>query len=336
MKFLKLLGINLSLFDGGAGTGAAAGAAEGGGQAAAETSTQGETKASPESTRRGKKSGELSNVVYGKQPQAQSTAAQDAAQQSEKTDSAAGSEQEKPASAEDKRKAFRDLVNGEYKDIYTEETQRIIDRRFAESKNLEQQLSQNQPIIEALMQRYKIADGDVTKLAQAVENDDAYWSEAAEEAGMDVEQYKRLQKLQRENAALLRMQEQQKQKNFLQQQLQKWQGEADEVATQYEDFDFNTELRNPQFLSLLKSGVPVKHAYEVVHMDDIKQRVARSTAQQTQKQVVDDIRAKGSRPAENGTTSQSTFTIKSDPSKWSKKDRAEVARRVARGEKIEL
>ena len=38
---------------------------------------------------------------------------------------------------EERRKAFRDMVAGEYKDVYTEETQRIIDRRFAEFNALE-------------------------------------------------------------------------------------------------------------------------------------------------------------------------------------------------------
>ena len=107
---------------------------------------------------------------------------------------------------EDKRKAFQALVNGEYKDQYTEETQRIIDRRFRETRNLEQQVARQQPVIDMLMQRYKIADGDMGKLAAAVENDNAYWSEAAEEAGMSVEQYKQFQRLQRENAALLQAQ----------------------------------------------------------------------------------------------------------------------------------
>ena len=87
---------------------------------------------------------------------------------------------------------------------------------------------------------------------------------------------------------------------------------------------------------MLKAGVPVKLAYEVRHMDEIKAGVAQNTAKQTEKQVVESIRAKGSRPSENGTSSQSGFTVKDDVSKWSKKDRAEIAKRVARGETIKL
>lgn len=85
---------------------------------------------------------------------------------------------------------------------------------------------------------------------------------------------------------------------------------------------------------MLRAGVPVRHAYEVVHMEEIKAGVAQLTAQATEKQVVDGIRARGARPQENGTTSQSAFTVKDDVSKLSKKDRAEIARRAMMGEKI--
>ena len=104
----------------------------------------------------------------------------------------------------------------------------------------------------------------------------------------------------------------------------------------YPGFDLEKESKNPQFLSMLRAGVPVQTAYEVIHMDDIKAGVAQTTARRTEKQVVDGIRAKGSRPPENGTSSQSAFTVKDDPSKWTKQDRAEIARRVARGETIKL
>ena len=52
--------------------------------------------------------------------------------------------------------------------------------------------------------------------------------------------------------------------------------------------------------------------------------------------TVDGIRAKGARPQENGTTSQGAFIVKDDVSKLSKRDRAEIIRRAARGEHIEF
>ena len=329
MKFSDILHVTLDLFDGAAGA-AASGAGEGAG-----SGTQGETQqTSPAATRRGS-SGEYSNVKFGKQDQPAAAGGQQANPPDAGEESKKGVETTSDT-LEEKRKAFRALVDGEYKDQYTEDTQRIIDRRFRETKNLETQLSQQKPILDMLMQRYKIADGDLGKLTQAIENDNAYWSQAAEEAGMSVEQYKQFQKLQRENAQLLQAQRRSQSQQAAQQQLQKWYQEAEAMKADYPDFDLGRESQDPQFLSMLRSGVPVKLAYEVLHMDEIKSTVAQTTAQKTEKQVVEGIRAKGARPAENGTSSQSGFVVKDDPAKWTKKDRAEIVRRVQRGEQIKL
>lgn len=341
MKSENLLNIRLDLFDGGAaaggdGAGAAAPASQNGDGA------KGGSQAAPGSTRRGK-SGEFQNVLFGKQS-TPAAAGEGGGQEGQQQSSVAGSDKDKQPGVtttsdtlEARRKAFQDLVNSEeYKDIYTEETQRIINRRFRETQNLEQQVARNQPLIDMLMQRYKISDGDIGKLTAAIENDDAYWSEAAEEAGMSVEQYKQFQKLQRENAALMRDQQQRRSQQAAQQQLQKWYGEAEQVKGVYPSFDLNAEVKNQQFLSMLKSGVPMQHAYEVVHLDDIKAGVAKMQAKATERQVVDGIRAKGARPQENGTTSQSAFTVKDDVGKLTKAERAEIARRVARGEIIKF
>ena len=330
-----LLDVSLRLFDGEGGA-----AAPAAGEGAAGDGNKGGSQASPAPTRRGK-SGGFQNVLFGKQGDEPTAAGDEPGPEGKAQPSAAGKGKEGDVvttsnTLEDRRKAFQELVNGEYKDIYTEETQRIIDRRFREARNLEERAAKQQPVIDMLMQRYKIADGDLGKLAAAVENDNAYWSEAAEEMGMSVEQYKQFQRLKRENDALLRAQRMRQSQQAAQQQLQKWYSEGEQVKAVYPDFDLGAESKNPQFISMLKAGVPVQHAYEVIHMDEIKAGVAQSTARQTEKQVVDGIRAKGNRPAENGTSSQSAFTVKDDPHKWTKQDRAEVARRVARGETIKL
>lgn len=319
--------MDLRLFDGTAGAGA--GTADSGSDAGSQTSS-----ANASGPKRGG-SGEFDNVVFGKQDRVESNL------QTQKTDTSSDAGENKASDVkdtsintlEDRRKAYRKLVEGEYKDIYTEDTQRIINKRFG---GLEQKISQTKPVIDMLMERYKIADGDIQKLTAAVENDDTYWAQAADEAGMAVDQFKQMQKLRRENAALLENQRRQQNKQAAETQLQKWYAEAQTVRETYPDFDLSMETRNPQFLAMLRSGVPVRHAYEVIHMDDIKTTLAQNAAKQAEKQVVDDIRAKGVRPQENGTLSQSAFTVKDDPSKWSKKDRAEAIRRAARGETIKL
>lgn len=325
IQFLKAV---LSLFDGGA-----AGAGDGAGAAASgEGAAQGEAQQSPVSTRRGR-SGAFSNVKFGKQPAAE-------AGEAAEIGSDAGNDKAGVSTTSDtleaKRNAFRELVNGQYKDIYTEETQRIIDRRFRQTKGLEETVGKQQPIIDMLMQRYKIADGDMGKLTQAIENDNAYWSEAAEEAGMSVEQYKQFQQLQRNYEALQRQTQKAQSDQRAEQQLETWYRQADAVKASYPSFDLNAEVGNSQFMAMLRAGVPMQHAYEVCHLDDIKAGVAASQAQATEKQIVSSIRAKGARPQENGTAAQSAFVVKDDVSRLTKAERAEIARRAARGEIIEF
>ena len=69
-------------------------------------------------------------------------------------------------------------------------------------------------------------------------------------------------------------------------------------------------------------------------MDEIVTEAMSTSAAQAEKRVVENVRAKGARPAENGVAAQSGFVVKDDVSKLSRKERAEIARRAMRGETI--
>ena len=176
---------------------------------------------------------------------------QEAEQDAPETGAAGSESGEKTGEAREaeRRRAFRELVQGEYKDLYDQELQRLTGRRDKEVRGLEQQLESSRPILDMLLDRYKIGDRDLVKLAKAVENDDAYWSQAAEEAGLSVEQYKQFQRLQRQNEELLRQQRQRLGEERANAQLQKWYGEAEEVKAAYPCFDLSREVQDPQFRS---------------------------------------------------------------------------------------
>ena len=316
MHYDIYLPVSLHLFEG-------EGGGEGGTQGGAVVQT------APGNTRRGKSSGEFANVLYGKQPE-----------QGDGTP-AAGEKQEAEVQTtsntlEERRQSFKDLIKGEYKDLYDEEVQSILKRRLKDEKGLKEQVSQMQPLIDLLNQKYQVEGGDVAKLIEAIEGDEVYWADAAEKAGMTVDQYKKFQKLERENEQLIRAERIRQGQESANRQTQAWIQEAEALKATYPSFNLGAEAQNPQFLSMLQAGVPVQHAYEVIHMDEIKAAERQLAAKATEQQVTANVRARGSRPAENGTTSQGGFTIKNDPSKWSKKDRAEIARRVQRGEQILL
>lgn len=325
---------DLQLFNGAAAGAAAGGDAGAGAQQGSEgTLPKADINRTHGGSRRAK-SGAYDNVVFGKQGDAPTT---------ETNGSAAGSNAEGNGKSgvtttsdtlEAKRKAFQELIEGEYKDQYSEMFQQAFNRRFKDVKGMEESLSAQKPILDMLMQRYKIADGDIGKLQSAIEEDGSYWEQAADEAGMTVEQYKSWQKMQRENAELKAFRDRQAGEQQAQAQISAWMREAEAMKDLYPGFDFRAEMANRDFQGLLKRGISVQQAYELIHMDEIKQATARSAAQTASQQMQAKIKSKAARPSENGTSSQSAVVVKSDVHNLTRADRAEIARRVQRGETI--
>ena len=332
-----LLDINLQLFDGAAAGAPAAGPA---GEGAAQQSDAGalpkaETKKGTGSSRRSK-AGAFENVVFGKQEDAPQTAATTPA--AGETNGEGNAKRSGVSTTSDsleaKREAFKNLIEGEYKEQYTEMFQNAFNRRFKESKGMEASLNAQKPIMDILMQRYNIQDGDVAKLQNAIEQDNVYWEDAAEEAGLTVEQYKAMKRLERENAELQQMRRRQQADQQAQQKMNQWYAEAEQVKQLYPGFDFQREAANRQFTDLLKANIPVRQAYELVHMEEIKAATAKTAAQTAGQQMAAKIQSKAARPQENGMSSQSAVIVKNDVHNLSRAERAEIARRVQRGEKI--
>lgn len=310
----ELLRVRLNLFD---GEGAAAG-----------DGASGETTGGSVPTRQSK-SGD-NNIIYGKRDEITTGSVEQPSDAgNEKTETSTTSN-----TLEERKKAYRELVNGEYKDLYTEDTRRIINKRFKEEKAIKDSLEKQQPIIDLLAQRYNIADGDVAKIMTALEGDTAYWQQVADESGMSMEQYMKMQRLQRENRALQEQQAKRDGEAAAQRQVAAWTQEAEALKAKYPGFDLQTEAQDEQFIRMLRSGVPMEHAYLVKHHDEIVSDSVRTMARQTEQRVVNNVRARGARPSENGTSSQGAFTYKDDVSKLSRQDRSAIAKRVARGEII--
>lgn len=336
------LEIDLQLFNGAAGGAGAGGEGAAGGDGAAQAVGSALPKA--DINRRGGSSrrsgpGAYDNVVFGKQGD-DSAAGADVNPSPAAGDNAEGSGKSGITTTSDtleaKRAKFQEMIDGEYKDQYAETFQKAFNRRFSEVKSLEQTIAAQKPILDMLAQRYNIEDGDMGKLQKAIEEDSSYWSQAAEEAGLTEEQYKAMQKLKRESAELAAMKLQQQGEQQAQAQLARWQSEADAVKAIYPGFDFRTELANREFQGLLKSGIPVQKAYELIHMDEIMAARQQATAQTTAAQMQAKIKSRAARPNENGTSSQSAVIVKNDVSSLSRADRAEIARRAQRGEQIKF
>lgn len=321
----KMFKVDLQLFNDGGATGGA----EGSGATATENAPKVETKQSGSNRR--SKSGEFDNVVFGKQEGTTSDGA--TSLDTEGKPKGAGTDVTTTSDTlEERKKAFNDLINGEYKDLYQEEFQRVFDRRFKQVKGMETDLATQKPIIDKLMARYGVED--VAELDKALTEDTEYWERVAEEHGMTVEQYHAMQKLERENEELRAIRQREIGQQQFRQQIDEWYKQADKVKEIYPSFDFKTEAQNPDFLAMLKAGNTVEHAYKILHFDELTQNAARVAAQTADAQAQARIKQKASRPSENGTSSQSAAIVRNDVSTLTRAERAEIARRVQRGEKI--
>lgn len=320
----QMFKVDLQMFNDGGASGAE------GTVATTENAPKAESK--PSGSSRRSKSGEFDNVVFGKQEG--TTSAETTSLDAEGSPTGAGKTDVTTTSdtLEARRKAYNDLINGEYKDIDQERFQQVFDRRFKQVKGMEAELASNKEVIDMLKSRYGV--DDVAKLKTALSEDTEYWESVAEQHGMTVEQYHAMQKLERENAELKAIRKQQIGQQQFQQQIDNWYREAEKVKEVYPSFDFKKEAQNPEFLSLLRNGNSVEHAYKVLHFDELTANAARVAAQTADAQAQARIKQKASRPTENGTSSQSAAIVRNDVSSLTRRERAEIARRVQRGEKI--
>lgn len=305
LKKIKGLLINLQLFaEGGAGTGDG-GTGEGG--------TNGVSASVPSLQSKGEKN-PLSSVKYGIQEDAQDAGVQEV--------------------TEDRNAKFEELIKGEYKDLYDARVQDTIQRRLKSSKETVDKYNALTPTLEMLSRKYGVDASDIEALNKAIEDDNSYYEDEALEKGITVEQLKSIRKMERENAELKRQMQEQSVRENADRIYAQWMDQSEELKQVYPGFDLNAELQNQRFVDLLKNNIDVRTAYEVLHKDEIIPAAMQFTANQVERKLTNKIMSQGVRPAENGISSQSSAIVKSDVSQLSKEDRAEIIRRVARGEKI--
>lgn len=229
---------------------------------------------------------------------------------------------------------FKALIKGEYKDLYDAEVADVVRRRFKATEDKVSRYDALSPTIDLLCRKYGVDAGDIDGLGKAIEDDDSFFEEEAMQRGMSVQQLKEVRKMERENAELRRQMQERQTQEQADKLYGKWLTEAESAKQVYPDFDLAAELQNPDFQSLLRSNIPVQTAYEVCHKDEIITRGMSFAAKSVEKKLTNDVIARGRRPAEGAIANQGAAVIKSDVSQLTKADRREIARRVARGEKI--
>lgn len=241
---------------------------------------------------------------------------------------------ESPAETPEARKArFKELISGEFRDLYNDEMSRIVQKRLSKSNA---ELEGMRPIMGMLAQKYGMTDVDAGAIMRALEADEALWEQQAIDAGFpDVNSFVQYKKMQREVEAIREQQATEQGRMKAEAQVNDWLRQAEAMKGTYPAFDLQAEIdSNPKFISLLQSGIPVQHAYEVLHMDDVKAAVAQQSAADAEKRITDSIRAKGARPTEAGAAAGTAVGVKTDVHSLTAADRKKIAEMVKRGEKF--
>ena len=235
----------------------------------------------------------------------------------------------------DRKAEFEKLIKGEYKDLYDERMQDTIKNRLKGQKEIVDKYNALSPMFETLSKKYGVDASDPEAIMKAIEEDDSYYEEEALEKGISVEHLKEIRKMERENAELKKLRDEQNAKEAAEKRVAEWMEESKQVKAIYPQFDLKSEMQNSKFVDLLRvPGVDVRTAYELTHKDEIIAGAMQFTAKTVEKKIADKIAANGARPTENGLNAQSASQTKSDVSQLSKADILDIQRRIARGEKI--
>lgn len=241
---------------------------------------------------------------------------------------------EKAAKPTDPKAEFEKLIRGEYKEAYEEKIKENLAKRFRENEELRKKLDDANEILAELSERYNMDFEDTDGLKRAVHADDGLFADEAQRQGMDVETYRYMKKLERENLGYKKQIEKSRRESEAAEMMKRWYNNSRELADSYPDFDMTAEIDNPKFIKLVQNGIDLKTAYEVVHIADILDRERDSAATEARKDAELEYRSRDNRPYENGLSAQSSALIKNNVGSLSAKQRAELAKRAARGERI--
>ena len=215
---------------------------------------------------------------------------------------------------------FDELVRGDYRQEYNKKVEEIIKNRLKDHYQLKKSL---EDITEAL-------NGLKDKLGIKAKDNKEIISQITERLGkadstFNVKETNSSDEVRNEKNTLTNARG----------EVMKLLSNSEKAKEYYPQFDIKKELKDPEFRKILKfTGNDPKKAFEILHFDEIVSSIIRDTAKLAQERMAGSIAAKASRPVEGAQSASSTVYINQDPKSLSKADRADIKRRVRRGEKI--
>lgn len=257
-------------------------------------------------------------------------------------------QQEEPKQADpaQKRRAFGQLMQGEYAAEFEEAMQRAAQLAVQSV----QENSAVKGLLEALGEAYGIDAGNAENLEALTEavksgkvKNDEYYETLAAERGISVKTARELDKmegeLQRANAEKQRAEQMRLAAEHQQRAAAvraQWEAEAAQLKEKYPAFELDEVLNNPSVADMIRRGIGLEAAYRAAYFDQLMTESTARTAKQVEQGVAARIQQRAQRPAENGAHPGAAAETKVDVAHMTAKQRAELAKRARRGERIVL
>lgn len=230
----------------------------------------------------------------------------------------------------------------EYKKAYDSDMQKAITSRLknkrGESQAAKDALEAMTPAIELMARKYGLdsKNMDYKALADAINNDDAYYEQKALEMGTSIETAKRVDQMERDEARRKEAEQRSFQEQKMRNHFIKLEEQSQAVKAVFPKFDLRTELQNPAFARMVAPDSPfsVEDAYHAVHRKEIQAAQMQYAAQKTAENLSNAIMAGQKRPDEAGTSSQAPSVSAFDYRNASREQRQALKNRIRRGEKV--
>lgn len=228
------------------------------------------------------------------------------------------------AGGDKKTAEFEELISNKYKKQFSDKVKSIISRRIKEVKGLKEKSQKDAETVSMIMKKFNIESDDTQEIERGIDE--------AMNGTTDNKHAQLIRRLISENEFLKKENERRMNESKAKSVADKIKAQAEEAKKVYSDFDIKKELENPEFRRLIRAGVSVKNAYEVLNIDGILD----NNSKEAERQTLANISRKTNRPVENGSELSGGILLSNGISKLTKKQRAELAKRAASGEKIEF
>lgn len=229
---------------------------------------------------------------------------------------------------------FADLIakGGKYHDEYGKAVSQAIKDRFKNQADYKSTIDGYEDAVSPLFAKYGLEPGDIEGLKSSIATDDGNFADAAQKAGLSIEQYKDNLKLQREaeeGRQIKQAYEREKARNEVYAQ---WESEADSLKESFPNFDLLSEIKgNSEFADLLDNGVSVMNAFFATHAADIMAGMNAESNNDAKKSVVNEFKQRASRPPENAAKHNPASQRRFDPSQLSDDDLDKILKDIENG-----